>query len=713
MFLGQSKRRFRKANSLKINTVWLLRPLEPSIFPILNLRPMINRKFFATLLFVLFIYQGFAQKPPIKFGKVSMDEMKMTVYDKDTTAEAVVLADYGDARIVFGADGYPQLSYNKHIRVKVLNTDGLHKADIVVRLYRKDSDKETLSGLKAVTYNLENGKIVTTKLSKKDVYNEEESKNWKLVKFALPNVKEGSVFEYKYEMKSPFIYTFQTWYFQDDIPVVWSEYRTSIPEYYNFKNVFGGYISPAISETGSAAGKYTTSRITRSGMYVTKSKSESYSVDFTNHIKRWVFNDVPAFKDEKFITTPRDYLAKVEFELQSTHFPGSMVKSYSKTWDKIVAELMTSEHFGTALNRKGIVKELTEQINPADPPEKKIAMAYDLIKKQIKWNGKNSIYANTSLRATFNKNEGNTAEINLLLVNLLRSVGIEAHPVLISTRSHGKIKQFYPRLTSFNSVIALAKINDKSILMDATSAYLKPGELPRKDINGKGLVAIKDKTYWVRLLSSEKSYKTRMVLVSVRNKQLTAQIQRGYKSLSATSKRVSIAKEGKEKYIENFKEKNSDWEIIEYEIKNENDITKTLTEKIIANNFDNIDVEDDIIYLPAVLAEGEDENPFKSDTREYPVDFATPMFEKNIIVITIPEGYQVDELPKPTKVVLPNNDASFVYNAVKKGPNIQVVTQTSIKKTLFLPQEYQLLKELFRNIIEKQGEQIVLKRIEE
>ncbi len=696
MFLGQSKRRFRKANSLKINTVWLLKPLEPSIFPILNLRPMINRKFFATLLFVLFIYQGFAQKPPIKFGKVSMDEMKMTVYDKDTTAEAVVLADYGVSEILYNnANGF-ELSFKKHIRIKILKKEGLDNADAVIRLYQSSGVNEELGALKGKTYNLQDGKIVETKLQKKDIFTEEESKNWKLKKFALPDVKVGSVIEYQYTMRSPFYYNFQPWYFQKDIPIIWSEYRTLIPEYYDFKQVVGGYLGPDINETKTYSGSIS-------------GTSHTYS----NKFQRWVYKDVPAFKNEKYITTARDYLAKIEFELHSTKFPWSMIKTYSTTWNAIVGDLMSDDNFGTALNRKSIVKELSEQINPTDPPAKKTAMAYGLIKKHVKWNGKNGVYANTTLRAAFNKNEGNTAEINLLLVNLLRSVDIEAHPVLISTRAHGKINQFYPRFAAFNSVIVLARIDGKNVLMDATIAYLKPGELPYKDINGKGLVAVKDNSYWVNLLGNEQAYHTSMVMASIKEDQLTAQIQVGYKSLSATSKRGSIAEEGKEKYIENFKEKNSDWEIIEYEIKNENDITKTLTEKIIANNFDNIDVEDDIIYLPAVLAGGEDENPFKSDTREYPVDFATPMFEKNVIVITVPEGYQVDELPKPTKVVLPNNDASFVYNAVKNGPNIQVVTQTSIKKTLFLPQEYQLLKELFRNIIEKQGEQIVLKRIEE
>lgn len=658
---------------------------------------MKKQKLITTILFTLFFVNlVFAQKPPIKFGKVSMDEMKMTVYEKDSTAEAVILADYGISEILYNdARGF-ELNFKKLVRIKILKKEGLDKANIEIPLYQSSGTDETIGGLKAVTYNLENGKIEETKLPRKDVFTEEKSKNWKIKKFALPNVKVGSVIEYQYTMLSPFYFNFQSWYFQTDIPTAWSEYRTLIPEYFDYKKFTGGYLRPAIHETK------TYSRSISGSSY-------TYSTDF----QRFVYKDVPAFKDEKYITTPRDYLARIEFELRSTKFPWTIIKTYSTTWKTIANEMLGTDYFGAALNRKGIVKELSEQIDPNDPPAKKVMLAYGLIKKHMKWNKRYNKYANTTLRAAYNKNEGNTAEINLLLVNLLRSVDIEAYPVLISTRSHGRINTFYPRFSALNSVIALARIDGKNLLMDATIAYLKPGELPYNDINGKGLVAVKDNAYWVNLLGSEKSYYTSMVMASIKDEQLIAQISRGYKSLLATSKRGSIAREGKEKYIENFKEKNADWEISEHEIKNENDITKTLTEKIKVDNFNDIDVDDDIIYLPAILGNNDDENPFKSETREYPVDFATPMYEKSIISIVIPEGFQVEELPTPTKVVLPNDDASFFYQAKKVGPNIQVMTQINIKKTMFLPQEYHLLRELYRNIIEKQGEQIVLKRIEE
>jgi hypothetical protein len=41
-----------------------------------------------------------AQKAPLKFGDIPMEDMKMTVYPKDSAAEAVILADYGESIII-------------------------------------------------------------------------------------------------------------------------------------------------------------------------------------------------------------------------------------------------------------------------------------------------------------------------------------------------------------------------------------------------------------------------------------------------------------------------------------------------------------------------------------------------------------------------------------------------------------------------------------
>ena len=54
----------------------------------------------------------------------------------------------------------------------------------------------------AVTYNLENGSIVKTKLDNQGAFTKKVNKYWNEKIITFPNVKVGSIIEYKYVLKS-------------------------------------------------------------------------------------------------------------------------------------------------------------------------------------------------------------------------------------------------------------------------------------------------------------------------------------------------------------------------------------------------------------------------------------------------------------------------------------------------------------------------------
>ena len=656
---------------------------------------MNNLKLIA-IVFVIctFHFAGLAQKPPIKFGKISDEEINLKVYDKDTSAEAVIIADYGTVEIVYPSSEGFQLQVNRHRRIKILKNDGLERANGSVRLYRSGGSDENLSSFKASTYNLEDGKLIETKFSRKEIISENESKYAVLKKFALPNVKVGSIIEYEYSYVSPHIFNLRDWYFQDEIPSMWSELRTTIPEFFDFRRATGGYLVSSICEK------------TQSSFAIQGSRT-----NYSNYIERVVFQDVPAFKHEKFITTPNDYLSRVEFELRSLNFPGSPIENYSTTWEKIVGNLMADENFGADLNRHGIVKELTGQINNSDSLMAKINKAVELIKRQMKWDESYSVSTDRSLREAFNKKQGNMAEINLLLINLLRSVGVDAYPVIFSTRSHGTIRLFYPMISAFNGVLVAVKVNGKDMLIDATSQFNNLGQISPNYVNGNGMKIMENRFEWIPLLNTEQYSTITMTTLNVVDGQLKGEIIKNNLSSSASDLREEIAKKGKQQFIDEYIKETTDLDIKEYIIDNESDLSKPLSEKVFVDNFNKIDVTGDVIYVPSVVGLDEEINPFVSDTRLYPVDFAVPVTEKNIINLNIPGGYQVEELPAEIKLSLPGNAATFIYMVRNLGTTVQVSSTLKINRTLFTSQEYQLLKEFFKNIISKYGEQIVLKKV--
>ena len=86
---------------------------------------------------------------------------------------------------------------------------------------------------------------------------------------------------------------------------------------------------------------------------------------------------------------------------------------------------------------------------------------------QWDWDGSYSFLAEERLDEMLEKGKGSSGDINLLLIALLNKVGVQAHPVLLSTRSHGKMQDVYPLVSQFNHVIALAAIDSLWIPLDA------------------------------------------------------------------------------------------------------------------------------------------------------------------------------------------------------------------------------------------------------
>ena len=238
----------------------------------------------------------------MKFGKISPEDMEMTSYSLDTSAGAVILGDFGYTNFEITEDEGFYTVFNRHVRIKILDKDELDQGDFVISLYTSSGgNEEKVTGLKAYTYNLENGKVEKYKLERKNIFRENASKNWNEVKFSMPNVKVGSVIEVSYSISSPFFYQLQRWFFQAEIPTVRSEYHVYIPEYYNYKNWASGYI-PIKKESDVT---YKTFQYTQAATIGPDGRESGELISFKAKITHWSYiaENVPAFKNEPKITS--------------------------------------------------------------------------------------------------------------------------------------------------------------------------------------------------------------------------------------------------------------------------------------------------------------------------------------------------------------------------------------------------------------------------
>ena len=640
---------------------------------------------------LLITTQTFAEKAPIKYGKVSMDEMEMTTYQPDSTASAVILCDYGITDIPYTSNNGFEMTFSRVIRIKVLKKEGLDWANFDIPLRKKG---DNLSSLKAVSYNLENGKIVKSKLKSDGKFIEESSKYIQTYKLTLPNVKVGSVIEYSYSIRSNYFFNLRTWRFQKKIPVKWSEYRVRIPEFFHYKQLSKGYLNFTVADKDYGIG--------------TLPNKDTYSIEKF----RWVVSDAPAFKKEPYMTTSKNFLSAIEFELGGIQQYKGAYKNYTNTWEKINKELLEHQHFGVQLKGGNFLKDIVTKINSeAKNDVDKMNLAFSFIKSHMKWNDYNAKYVNTSLRAAFKEKTGNVADINLMLVLLLKKLGLNANPVILSTRSNGMIFPAQPNLTKFNYVVGMIKIDDKEMLLDATEPLCSCKMLPFRCINGQGRLVSANGTRWINL-EPKLPYRhaTNSKLVLNNDGELTGEIINSHQGYAALRLRKHFEDKTNDEIKSDLEEDNQGLTLEEFEIINQNDIEKTLQTKSEVEIIDKIDDTGDLIYLNPMLYEQTTKNPFTLEERKYPVDYGHSYDEIYSLEISIPEDCSLESKPENCRIALPNKAGSYMYSIQQMNGKIILMSRLKITKPFFAFNEYPYLKEFYKHIIAKQAEMIVLKR---
>jgi hypothetical protein len=664
------------------------------------------KRYFSTqkllLFFVLLLsttIQIIAQDAPVKFGKIDPKELQSKVYEKDSSAEAVVLADFCEVSYTYNSStGSLKLNYERVRRVKILKKSGYDYATFSIPMLQNKnrSARDYVDALKGATYNWVDGKMVTEKLNKEGIFDDKKSDNYTVKKVTMNGVKEGSIVEISYRLISDFDSEIRGWEFQEEIPTVWSEYRVQIPNFYQFRMINQGYEPLVVNE------------ITPANFNLGGGES------FPGTSYRFAVKDAPSIREEPFITTIDDYNNKIEFELAATRFPNQMEKYYSITWADFGKTLMEYERVGKQLKSRGFMKDIAENIKKTakDAPEK-LAAAYQYIQKTMTWNDDKGFFVTESLRKAHEIKTGNVADINMMLIALLRELDITADPVVLSTRSHGRVLDSYVLERKFNYVIAQVTIGEQKMLLDATEPLLKMGSLPQRCLNGQGRLVNEFGGEWVDLKSTDKQSRTVVMNLAMDAEgQMKGDVTISHQGYAAHGERGLIRKDKKDKYLENFKKKRSLWKISKLDLENIDDADQPLVTKCEALISETSNVAGDRIYLKPMLGEGEDENPFKNPTRNFPVDLASPIEEYIVGSYAIPEGYVVEELPKSVKVSLPDDGGKFTFIVSKSedGSKIGITSKINIKKTVFFTDEYELIKNFFDQIVQKHAEQIVLKK---
>ena len=639
------------------------------------------------VLFLLFNSPALCQVKEIVFGDIPVEDLEMTEYTEDPSADAVILENY--ARVSLRAIDKIVVEINCHLRIKIINTDGLDYANVELPFGRD----EKLVGVRAASYNLEEGKIMTADVERKGIYYENSSRYRNTVRFSVPNVRAGTVIEYKYTIVSPDYFTLHTLEFQHEIPVRRCGFRVEFPGYFEYKFVTSGDLSKVRSTSSEE-------RMTFGNSFVN---------GFSGH---WTAFNVPAYREEPFSTGSEDYYTRLGFELSKIDIPGYYFEDVSPTYPKLSKKLLEQTDFGGVITNASSLKKKTEEIKAEGGSDTDLLRRiYKFVTEHMMWNGSEDYTSSASMYKLLADARGTSADINLMLIAMLRQAGIAADPLILSTRKNGLINPYFGIIRRFNYVVAYVRADGEQYLVDATDPLRPFNMLPFQCLNGQGWVVNSSGGSWMMLKNDErKSEAMHFIMDLGEDGSLKGTASNTYESYDAWGVRQRCKLEGVRSYTDFMRSVNNRWRIDSLELENLEDHEKPVIERISLRVPYASEASQGVMYINPAIWHHDNTNEFYADERLSPVDLGCRSYKRYSCEITIPEGWIVAELPQSVNLPMEGGGGEYKYDIRSDGRKIILDSEIRFTSVTYPPAKYNALRNFRTNIIRKQSEVIVLKR---
>lgn len=609
-----------------------------------------------------------------KYGKITISEFDNDKEYKDS--EAVVLFKNRETKLVFHNMVGWTIVTTVHERIKINSKEGYDYATKKIKYYIENNKNDELISIKAATYNKNGNEIEKTKLNKKNIYKNVINKRWAERVFTMPNLKDNSIIEWQYTIRSNYFYIINDVVFQYDIPIKYFKAKIKIIDHLKFKYWFTNRLNAVVK--------------TKNGL----------DIEIKN---------VPALKTEPYVKNIDLYRAKIVFDVFASDFPNDMHRNYSKNWDDVVKTIYKEDRFGKQLKKSNYYKDFIPKIlKDSETKKDSILAIFQFVKNKVKWNKVNGKFTKKGVKTAFEKGTGNVAEINLMLTSMLRKIGIKANPIILSTRNY--TEPYFPTIGGFNYVICGVEMENDIFLLDATETYSYIDVLPFRAINGLGRMIRDDGSSTFINLQPKK---TRVTKKNINIKiDETGNATGNFRILKTELKGLQSRKKlnilDEESLISHFEETYKNIEIEKIKLTNQNKLEKAF---VVSAKFKYTNIEENRkgkIVVPPLFFLQKTETELKSNTRKYPVDFGTPFKEIIHVSITIPEGYKIESKPKNEVYSLENKQGLFSYTITEMNNKIIIKAITFLSNPVIKIEDYQDFKKMTLKIIRKESEHIVL-----
>ena len=643
------------------------------------------------------------------FREVSDQDVQMTTYAQDSLADAVYLHQSRNTYFTYESNKGWLLVTEIHERIKILTKDGLDYGTKRVVYYNSGKDKEFVSEIRGFTYNLEGGKVKEEKLKKSSIFKTELSDNWTETSITMPMVKEGSVIELRYKLTSPF-YKIDDVVIQSDIPSAHYFAKIQIPDYFRYNRLVKGnfQVNPKDYSEGRNL-QYSYEQDTNGAL---TQATKTGTINIIEFVSEYEYKDIEALVEEPYVDNIDNYRYTITYELATVDFPNAPIEKFSNTWEEVIATISESRYFGDQLEKTAYFKDdLATLLADSKGEVEKMNRIYDFVKQRMSWNGRYSKYSRGGLSRAFRDKTGNSGDINLMLIAMLKEARINVRPVLISTRENGI--PLFPTLEGFNYVIACVDIADKRYLLDATEKLGAPNMLPIRDLNWYGtLINSNGLTEKITLYPENISQRSTLMTINLDDfGDATGTIKTNFTALEALNFRIAYEGASSQGAAESIMKQYDLTDVTNVEVNNFNDLEKPVMQGF---SFEIEEAAEQIggdLYISPLLFLAMESSPFTLDSRNYPIDYSFPFMHRKIVNVVVPEGYTVAALPAPISLSLPDGMGSFKYNITQAEGRINVMCTITMNNSVIPAFKYELIKEFYNQRVQKENEKIVLTKI--
>jgi hypothetical protein len=593
----------------------------------------------------------YGQYQPSDFGSVTPADFEADKLFPE--ASSVVLFDY---MWKFYGDGNPVVE--RHIRVKINSREAFRKwGDYVLgNKYAK------FKKIRAATYFLENGNVVTQALSGENIIKVRQSSNERVL--SLPNLREGCIIELSYTANFAYEIT-PDWMFQYDVPVLWNEY------------VLGG-VRPLIH------------------VIIGGHMPSLYDQNFRGRQTRWVFTNVPAYTYEPHMISPNDVHGRLEFY------------TTDNDWVAIADHFRFGVEYSLKDVKPGVIQELTKLAagDAVEPLEK--ARRITAYMKQNFRSTEDGLLESKDVVEALETKKGSASQIMRIYYALLKQAGLNPNPVLVSTRSNGDIAKAAPSRWQFNYYLIKISIGEDEYFLDCSDPLLPFGALPPDCINAEGLEVLEKGANW-RIISPSRMNK---VSATARLTVTPDMMLRGRASIlshgyQARELRRSVSEHGKDDFVK-ARANVSAWEIDSLKLLNVDAVDLPLQETYFGRIPGKVHGTSERIYLDPYILLIPQENDWKAESRKYAIDLDLPGEKLLIATISLPEGFQIEELAKDEIIHTPDSSMICTFKTLYNQNTLVVTYHEIITRTRYKADEYGSIRNFYNQILARQSRPIVL-----